>query len=306
MAAAFDILGLGSVSIDEILRVQSWPAPDTKLRVESRERCLGGLTGLALAAAAKLGARCAYAGRLGTGEDSNAVIAALNGAGIDTGHAVIDPAYGVVRSTVIAATRDGTRNVFSHPASATGAHETLPADEIIRKSRVLMIDHHGIDGSIRAAHAARSAGIPIVADFERDDHPRFPELLALVDHPILSWGFAKRITGAESTAEAIASLWNSNRETVIVTTGVTGCWVRDRDSSKVERHPALRVAATDTTGCGDVFHGAYAAALAQARDLPGRLMVASAAAAFKASRHGLGTWEEIDNALLRKFRGPHR
>jgi ribokinase len=306
MSAAFDILGLGSVSIDEVLRVESWPAPDTKLRVQSRERRLGGLTGLALAAAAKLGARCAYAGRLGTDEDSHAVNAALNDAGIDTVQAVVDSAYGVVRSTVITATREGTRNVFSHPASTTGAHETLPADEIIRKSRVLMIDHHGIDGSIRAAHVAGSAGIPIVADFERDDHPRFPELLELVDHLILSWGFAKRVTGAESTAEAIASLWNSKRETVILTTGVTGCWVRERHSSKVERHPAIHIEATDTTGCGDVFHGAYAAALAQTLDLPGRLMVASAAAAFKASRHALGTWEEIDNALLRRFRGPQR
>src|SRR5688572_3712423 len=102
MNAKFDVLGLGSVSIDEVLRVEYWPKPDSKVRVQSRERRLGGLTGLALATAARLGARCAYAGRLGTDEDSRSVACALNEAGIDTTHAPVDWPYGVVHSTVIA------------------------------------------------------------------------------------------------------------------------------------------------------------------------------------------------------------
>jgi sugar/nucleoside kinase (ribokinase family) len=84
------------------------------------EQHLGGLTGRALEAAAKLGARCAYAGRLGTDEDSRVVAASLAAAGINTTHAVIDPAHGVVHSTIIASVGGATRNVFSNPASATG------------------------------------------------------------------------------------------------------------------------------------------------------------------------------------------
>jgi sugar/nucleoside kinase (ribokinase family) len=42
----------------------------------------------------------------------------------------------------------------------------------------------------------------------------------------------------------------------------------------------------DTTGCGDVFHGAYASALARGLGLAERVRFASAAAALKATRHG--------------------
>ena len=42
----------------------------------------------------------------------------------------------------------------------------------------------------------------------------------------------------------------------------------------------------DTTGCGDVFHGAYAAGLAEGLGLSARVRLASATAAMKATRPG--------------------
>jgi sugar/nucleoside kinase (ribokinase family) len=50
--------------------------------------------------------------------------------------------------------------------------------------------------------------------------------------------------------------------------------------------PAFKVAVVDTTGCGDVFHGVYAATLAQGFDLPTRIRWAAAAAALKATACG--------------------
>ena len=54
----------------------------------------------------------------------------------------------------------------------------------------------------------------------------------------------------------------------------------------VQHYPAFKVKAIDTTGCGDVFHGAYAVALARGQDLTERIRFASATAALKATRHG--------------------
>ena len=48
----------------------------------------------------------------------------------------------------------------------------------------------------------------------------------------------------------------------------------------------MRVTVVDTTGCGDVFHGAYAAGLAQGLDLADAIRLASAAAALKATQRG--------------------
>jgi sulfofructose kinase len=53
-----------------------------------------------------------------------------------------------------------------------------------------------------------------------------------------------------------------------------------------EHFPAFSVEVVDTTGCGDVFHGAYAAGLAEKRGIRQCVELASATAALKATRHG--------------------
>jgi len=273
-----DVLGLGSVALDDLLLIDEWPPADAKVRVARRSQRLGGLTGHALVAAAKAGARCAYAGCLGTDGESDAVARALEAAGIETSYAVRATAHGIVRSVIVAASGPGTRNVFSHATGRTGAHDGLPAEGVLSGTRVLFVDHHGVEGSIRAAGLARAAGRAVVADLERDDHPRFGELLAAVDHLILSSAFARRITGAATPADAVQRLWTEARCVVIVTAGAEGCWWRDAAHSEPQHHPALRVEARDTSGCGDVFHGVYAARLAAGASLEERLREATEAA----------------------------
>jgi ribokinase len=179
----------------------------------------------------------------------------------------------------------GTRNVFSRAAGPTGAHDHLPPDDVIEKSRALLIDHHGVKGAIRACRIARAAGVPIVADFERADHPQFPELLAAVDHLVISEAFARRLTGRDSAADAARELWNPQRSAVVVTCGVCGCWFTEA-GGPASNFPAFPVEAKDTAGCGDVFHGAYVAGLAFGMDLRQRLELSSAAAALYASSAG--------------------
>jgi sulfofructose kinase len=109
-------------------------------------------------------------------------------------------------------------------------------------------------------------------------------LLALADHLILSQGFAHSQTKMNHAAEAAQKLWNEEREVVVVTCGRDGCWYCAIDMSAATHFPAFEVETLDSTGCGDVFHGTYAAALALGFDLKMRLRFASAAAALKAGR----------------------
>ena len=59
-----EILGAGTMTVDDFLHVARYPAPDRKAAVLRKSRRLGGLIGTALAAAARLGASCGYAGVL--------------------------------------------------------------------------------------------------------------------------------------------------------------------------------------------------------------------------------------------------
>ena len=141
-------------------------------------------------------------------------------------------------------------------------------------------------GAIRAARIAHEAGIPVVADFERSDAPQFSELLELIDHLVLSETFSCAVTGKAFVADAARALWNSQRKAVVVTCGPNGCWFLSAHHDAPEHAPAFAVHPVDTTGCGDVFHGAYAAGLAFGMELRERIRFASAAAAIKATRRG--------------------
>jgi len=77
-----------------------------------------------------------------------------------------------------------------------------------------------------------------------------------------------------------------NRSAVVVTDGDSGAWFAERGSDTVQHQPAFSVTVCDTNGCGDVFHGAYAAALTFGMSLSDRVRFASAAAALKATRKG--------------------
>jgi sugar/nucleoside kinase (ribokinase family) len=286
LALSFDVLGLGCAAVDDLVYVASYPPANAKIAVRRRERHCGGLTATALVAAARLGARCAYCGVLGDDDLSEYVIERLSEEGIDVSLVPRRPGARPFASVIIVDEEHQTRNIFFDGQGVVAAAPDWPAAEVIRAARVLFVDHVGIDGAIRAAAIAREAGIPVVADIEDDASPRFSTLLSLIDHLIVSDSFAGRLSGEADPAAAVNQLWTDERNAVVVTCGAEGSWYRGTENNQPWHQPAYPVQAIDTTGCGDVFHGAYAAALARGLGLPERVRIASAAAALKATRRG--------------------
>lgn len=288
MTKPFDILGLGCVAVDDLLYVDAYPPADAKARVQGRDRQCGGLTATALVAAARLGARCAYGGTLGDDESSRFVIDRLQQEQIDVQHLQRRADARPIRSVIVVAQDPPTRTIFYDLEGAKPTTPDWPPETLIRAARVLFVDHFGVEGMLRAARLAMAAGIPVVADFESClPGPEFRELVNLVNHPVLSVDFARRWTGRERPAEAALALWAPGRDTVVVTCGAEGCWyVSSAEPTEARHQAAFPVQVVDTTGCGDVFHGAYAAGLAQGLDLSSRLQLAAATAALKATRPG--------------------
>ena len=277
------MIGLGCVAVDEVLCVPSFPKADQKLQVKECIRRFGGLTGAALVAAARLGARCAYAGCLGKDEASGQVAANFVAEGINVAHAPRFAQGRIVQSIIIVGKDRGTRNVFYRADGQIGAHPRLPSASMLRAAKVLLIDDYGMAGNLRAARIARRSSVPVVADFEKTGTPGLRQVMDVVDHLIVSESFACAFTGASHAAEAAVALWHPGRAAVIVTCGKHGSYcVSSTGQTRACLTPAYRVLEADTTGCGDVFHGAYAASLAQGESLERRVAFASAAAALKA------------------------
>lgn len=253
-------------------------------------RSCGGLTGTALVAASRLGARCAYAGTLGDDALSKYCMRQFRREGVSLhglrNYSGISPIY----STIVVGEVDATRNIFYNLTCFEAAPQDWPSERVLDGLRVLFVDNFHIAAQTRLATLARELRIPVVADFEDCEAEGFDRLMQLCDHLILSSNFASRITAYFDPQDAVRALWREDRVMVAVTCGANGCYfaMRDANASRpnVRHMPAFTVEAVDTTGCGDVFHGAYATGLVQGQDIPGCLRFASAAAALKATRPG--------------------
>jgi sugar/nucleoside kinase (ribokinase family) len=282
----YDVLGLGCVAIDDLLYVAEYPPPEAKVPVRRRDRQCGGLTATALVAAARLGSECVYAGTLGNDALSQFVSECLAREGIDVGFIKHIDGARPIHSIIIVDEGQLTRTIFYDLQGAHGAQIDWPGEELIRAARVLFVDHFGVEGMTRAAHIARDAGIPVVADFEKHPGEGFDQLCGLVTHLIVSADFARQMTGESDPVAAVRRLALPGR-VCVVTCGAEGAWyAQGHDGDRPQHQRAFAVPVVDTTGCGDVFHGAFASALARGEALPECVSFAAAAAALKATERG--------------------
>jgi len=285
--ADYDVAGFGAVAVDDIVELDHYPEEDSKIEAISMRREPGGLAGTALVAASRMGGHCAYGGTIGTDELSDFVLQRFAIERIDTQHVRQEPEARPFHSIIAASLTNGTRTVIFSSEGVVGAHPLISARELVSKASTLLIDVTGVDGMIRISEIAKELSIPRIGDFEREVSGGFWTLVNMVDHLIIPFAFASSITGRGDPARAIDELWGVGRNTIVITNGEHGSWYRSVETgNRVVHQEAFPVTVVDTTGCGDVFHGVYAYALAQKQEISTRMRLASAAAALKATRRG--------------------
>jgi ribokinase len=297
MNKRWDVLGIGSATVDDLLFLPSYPVPDTKNKLDRVERYGGGLVATALVAVARFGGRAAFAGVLGDDDISRWVETDLAREGVDVSVVARNTEARPIHAFIVVESATQTRTIMYTVDGRTGADDELPTAETIHAAKVLLIDDVGTDAIMRPTQIALDAGIPVVADFEWTHNPA---LVQMPDHLIVSQRFASRFTGAATPAGAAQRLWHDQREVVVITCGSEGCWVLTAEGQPIHQ-AAFPVQVVDTTGCGDVFHGAYAAALTWNFSLTERIRFATAAAALKATRaggrQGIPTREKVEAFL---------
>jgi len=298
-APIYDVLGIGIVAVDDLLMVDNYPSADSKMRADKVVRQGGGLTGTALVAASRLGAKCAYGGILGQDDLSNWTVSELEREGVDCSLTIRSGDVKPYHAIIVVDTTHHTRTIiFSDDGVMPRPIETID-ESFVSKAKVILIDQLGIDVMLYTALIAKKLGIPTVADIEREEHPQTRELLSQIDHLVLSTSFAGKLTGSDDPIKQVEALYRNDRTCIAVTAGIRGCWYITKDK-EIHHQPAFKVPAVDTTGCGDVFHGAYATGIAWGWDVPKCIEFASATAALKATKPG-GRAGIPDKATVKKF-----
>lgn len=282
----FDIVGLGVIAVDEMLYAPHFPAANSKTRITERKYQGGGTVSCALAAAARLGSKCTVIGRLGDNPESDFCREHLPKFGIDLSRLMHDPAAGPVFTVIVVAADTGSRAIFGDYT-----HSRPPQPEELRPewfscAKVLLIDHLYPPVILAGAKMAKQLGLQVVSDIERDS-PQFAETRQYIDHLVCSAEFSVPYTKSNSPLEACRALADSgDHATVVVTAGEKGCFWKSRGDRDIRHHPAHVVKPIDTTGCGDVFHGAFCHGVAAGWPTEKTIAWATAAAAIKAIRTG--------------------
>jgi sulfofructose kinase len=289
-----DVLCVGAGTYDLVYSVDRHPQPDEKIRANSFIGCGGGPAANGAVTVARLGLQAAFVGYLGNDIFGNAHIDELRQVGVNT-DLVVRGEYSSALSVVMVKP-DGSRALVNYrtPESflAAGSVDCSTVD-----TRVILFDGHEPCISPMLARSARHRGIITVLD-AGSIHSGTEELASLVDYLVCSERFGLDFTGESAENRALEKL-GSYASNVIITLGERGlAW---KNSSGSGRLQAYKVKAVDTTGAGDVFHGALAACLAQKREWLESLAYASAAGALccmkTGARLGIPTKEEVEEFL---------
>ncbi|MDJ0034673.1 sugar kinase [Pantoea allii] len=273
---------VGIAVLDRIWYLDTLPHQGGKYVANNYREVGGGPASTAAVAAAKLGAEVDFIGRVGDDDTGKRLLSELNQYGVNTRYTKI---YEAARSSqsAILVDAEGERMIANYPSpDLPECADWLTKIEFSQWDAVLA-DVRWHQGAKRAFILARQQGVPTILD--GDVTPQdIGELVALSDHAAFSAPGLQRLTGLEGETAALKKAQLLTNGHVYVTQGVQGCvWL---EAGTLQHQPAFEVKVVDTTGAGDVFHGALAFRLAQNGAVAEAVRFASAVAALKCTRPG--------------------
>lgn len=297
----FDCLGFGICALDYLSILDPYPGLDEKVNVVSSSVQGGGPVPTAMATMAKLGAEVAFVGEIGDDYEGMVIRSELEKFGVDVDYLLIDENVKSLKAFIWVDKNSGKRTV----ALDKTRMKPVKLKEISFLKDVyfeyLHLDGRDIDASIFLAKKAKKDGSEVILDLG-SLRENIEELFPLVDYLVVSREFAYDYTHLEDLSQACSELKKIGFKCVVVTLSEKGCvWT---DSLKVNYFPGFKLEVVDTTGAGDVFHGAFIFGLLKKWKMEKIIEFASACAALKCrklgGREGIPSLKEVQGFLKKR------
>ncbi|WP_248891212.1 sugar kinase [Citrobacter freundii] len=273
---------VGIAVMDRIYYVEGLPTEGGKYVAKRYTEVGGGPAATAALAAAKLGAQVDFIGRVGDDDTGNSLLAELESLGVNTRY-TRRYAGATSSQSAIMVDAQGERIIVNYPSP-----DLLPDAAWLNKIDfsqwdVVLADVRWHEGARQAFTLARRAGVMTVLD--GDVTPQdISELVALSDHAAFSEPGLARLTGINDSEAGLKKAKTLTNGHVYVTRGSEGCdWIKN---NTLQHQSGFKVDVVDTTGAGDVFHGALAFSLAGGDAPEEAVRFASGVAALKCTRPG--------------------
>jgi sugar/nucleoside kinase (ribokinase family) len=297
----FDVVGVGLNATDTLLMVPHFPAYAGKVAFEEEVVSAGGQVASALVACARLGLRTKYIGAIGDDERGRIQLESLQETGVNLDHVQIRRGCPNQSAYIIIDRSTGERTVLWRRDDCLRISPEQISPEQIACARLLHIDGHDTPAVAHAAALARRHGIPVTVDVDTTYHG-FDRVLPNVDYLIASSEFPTAWTGNRDPLQALEALQKEyGMKVAAMTLGAHGSLARV--DGKFVYSPAFVVNCVDTTGAGDVFHGAFCYAVLQGMAMSEALDFSNAMAALNCmalgARGGIRGVAEVRSLMAR-------
>ena len=283
------IVGIGANVFDTLYNIPTYPTEDTKMRATACKTAGGGPVATGLVAAQKLGETTAYIGVLSDDNGGRFLKADFEKYGVKTDLIEVKSGYRSFASVLWLCADTASRTCVFDKGDLPPLVLTDEQKQGVRDAEILMVDGNEMDAAVDAAAIARDSGTKVLYDCG-GLYEGVERLLALTDIMIPSEEFALGHTGCATAAEAAKKLYDLySPEIVVITQGKRGGIIYDGE--KVTEYPIYPADVVDSNGSGDVFHGAFAAALVKGFDYLKCCHFSSVVSALKCT--GIGARESV-------------
>jgi sulfofructose kinase len=308
LSRAFDVLGIGLNATDTLILVQEFPPYAGKVPFERELLSPGGQVATAVVACARLGLRTKYIGTIGDDQRGDIQRQSLEGTGVDTSGLIVRPGCPNQTAYIVIDERTGERTVLWQRAACLRLAPAEVRREDIASARLLHIDGYDLDAASYAARLARENDVAVSLDVD-SVYPGFDAVLRYVDYLIAGSGWAAKWTNEADPFTALTGLQREyGMRLAAMTLGDHGALALDQ--GRWYYSAAFEVACADTTGAGDVFHGAFCYAILEGMPMQTALEFSNAAAALNCTAIGarghVPSRSDVESLLSAASRGKVR
>ncbi|MBY5420171.1 sugar kinase [Rhizobium leguminosarum] len=295
------VLCVGAAVMDTLFRVRTLPTGQGKILPYDMLQIAEGMASSAAFAVVRLGGDASLWGAVGNDAIGERIVADLSESGIDTsGMLRVEGARSAISTILV--DDQGERLIV--PFYDAGLHEAVKpvTRQDVSSFDAVLVDVRWPKLALRTLLAAREAGKPTILDGDVAGDGVIEMLAPAASHIVFSQPAAERLAGAAELVKVVGLLKRKFEHAFIsVTAGENGSFWFDDLTGDVFRLAAPKVRAVDTLAAGDVFHGAFALAVAEGLPIEETMRFSSMAAALKCQvfggRIGAPTRAEVWDAL---------
>lgn len=283
------IVGIGACVMDMLITVPNYPEEDTKLSAVSFSPAGGGPVATGLVAAQRLGAETAFIGVLSDDSGGKFLSEDFKKYGVDISLVRVENGYHSFTSVVMLSAESKSRTCVFDKGNLPQLVLDDAQTEAVKAANLLMIDGNEMNAAAQAVKIARENGTKVLYD-AGGLYEGVERLLPYTDILIPSEEFALRYTGCADAKTAAEKLYSKYRpEVVVITQGNRGGLLYN--GRQTMYYPIYPARVVDSNGAGDVFHGAFAAAVIKGYDYMKCCHFSSAVSAIKCT--GIGARESV-------------